>query len=61
MFATATGGDEEDRPVGGNVPATLSLTLGTPAAFGAFTPGLAKEYTATHDGHRRSAPPVTRR
>ncbi len=32
--------------VGGSVPATLSLTLGTPAAFGAFTPGLAKDYTA---------------
>ena len=25
--------------VGGTVPATLSLTLGTPASFGAFTPG----------------------
>ena len=24
---------------GGNVAATLSLTLGTPASFGAFTPG----------------------
>ena len=33
--------------VGGAVPATLSLTLGTPAAFGAFTPGMAKEYTAS--------------
>src|SRR4051794_12476902 len=33
--------------VGGSVPATLSLTLGaTPPAFGAFTPGLAKDYTA---------------
>jgi len=32
--------------VGGSVPATLSLTLGTPAAFGAFTPGFAKTYTA---------------
>jgi hypothetical protein len=28
------------------VPATLSLTLGTPATFGTFVPGLAKEYTA---------------
>ena len=34
-------------PVGGTVPATLSLTLGAPAAFGAFTPGIAKEYTAS--------------
>ena len=29
------------------MPATLSLTLGAPANFGAFTPGVAKEYTAT--------------
>ena len=29
------------------MPATLSLTLGTPAAFGAFTPGVAKDYSAT--------------
>ena len=34
-------------PVGGSVPATLSLTLGAPATFGAFTPGLTKDYTAT--------------
>ena len=33
--------------VGGNVPATLSLTLGTPATFGAFTPGVARDYTAS--------------
>ena len=33
--------------VGGTVPATLSLTLGAPAAFGAFTPGLARTYTAS--------------
>jgi hypothetical protein len=31
---------------GGTVPATLSLTLGGPASFGAFTPGIAKDYTA---------------
>jgi hypothetical protein len=30
--------------VGGTVPATLSLTLGTPASFGAFTPGVTKTY-----------------
>ena len=29
------------------MPATLSLTLGTPASFGAFTPGVARDYTAT--------------
>src|SRR5262245_19279944 len=32
--------------VGGTVPATLSLTLGAPAAFGAFTPGVARTYSA---------------
>jgi hypothetical protein len=32
--------------VGAEVPATLALTVG-PAGFGAFTPGVAKEYTAT--------------
>ena len=44
--------DDRDRPaplllprvtrVGGTVPATLSLTLGAPATFGAFTPGVAR-------------------
>jgi hypothetical protein len=33
--------------VGGVVPATLALTLSGPATFGAFTPGLAKDYTTT--------------
>jgi uncharacterized repeat protein (TIGR01451 family) len=33
--------------VGGTVPATLSLTLGVPAGFGAFTPGLAHVYSAS--------------
>jgi hypothetical protein len=37
----------EDVPVGGNVPATLSLTLGTPAQFGAFTPGVDQDYLAS--------------
>jgi len=32
--------------VGGSVPATLALTLGAPAAFAPFTPGIAKEYEA---------------
>ncbi len=48
-------------PVGGTVPATLSLTLGAPASFGAFLPGVARDYdastTATVDlvGRRRDA------
>jgi hypothetical protein len=33
--------------VTGSVPATLALTVGAPASFGAFTPGVAKTYTAT--------------
>ncbi|HEX6053901.1 MAG TPA: autotransporter-associated beta strand repeat-containing protein, partial [Gemmatimonadaceae bacterium] len=33
--------------VGGTVPATLSLTLGAPASFGAFTPGVAEVYSAS--------------
>ena len=33
--------------VNGTVPATLSLTLGTPGSFGAFTPGVARDYAAT--------------
>ena len=39
--------DQKDGSVGGSVPATLSLTLGAPATFGAFTPGVAREYTAS--------------
>jgi PKD repeat protein len=31
--------------VSGTVPATLSLTVGGPASFGAFTPGVARDYT----------------
>jgi beta-glucosidase len=34
-------------PVSGSVPATLALTLGAPAAFGAFTPGVTADYTAS--------------
>jgi predicted deacylase len=33
--------------VGGQVPATLSLTLGAPASFGPFVPGVARTYTAS--------------
>ena len=29
------------------MPATLSLTLGAPASFGAFQPGVDKEYAAS--------------
>src|SRR4051812_40541598 len=37
--------------VSGTVPATLSLTLGAPAAFGPFTPGVAKDYFASTTGN----------
>ena len=33
--------------VGGTVPATLSLVLGPAATFGAFVPGLDRDYTAS--------------
>ena len=36
-----------DSSVGGSVPATLALTMGAPASFGAFTPGLGKDYFAS--------------
>jgi hypothetical protein len=45
LLASATGNAMGD--AGGTVPATLSLTMGAPASFGAFTPGIAKEYTAS--------------
>jgi hypothetical protein len=54
-LATPSGGAHVDvdtfptvtAPVGGTVAATLALTLGSPASFGAFVPGVAKTYTAT--------------
>ncbi|HWK29697.1 MAG TPA: CocE/NonD family hydrolase [Solirubrobacter sp.] len=36
-----------DSTVGGDVPATLSLTLGAAPTFGTFMPGLANTYTAS--------------
>jgi hypothetical protein len=41
LETTAPGG------VGGSVPATLSLTLGPAASFGAFQPGVARDYSAS--------------
>ena len=32
---------------GATVAPTLSLSMGAPATFGAFTPGVAREYTAS--------------
>ena len=50
-LSLATGGDLEEAPVTGTVPATLSLTLGAPASFGAFTPGVMRDYMATTSGN----------
>jgi Bacterial alpha-L-rhamnosidase 6 hairpin glycosidase domain/Alpha-L-rhamnosidase N-terminal domain/Bacterial alpha-L-rhamnosidase concanavalin-like domain/Bacterial alpha-L-rhamnosidase C-terminal domain len=44
--ATFVHGTSSDTTVGGTVPATLSLSLGPAASFGAFTPGVAKDYAA---------------
>ncbi len=38
---------EQPGEVGGEVPATLALTIGGPATFGAFTPGVARDYETT--------------
>jgi alpha-L-rhamnosidase len=46
-FAFGTVSTSADGTVGGTVPATLSLSLGPAASFGAFTPGVAKDYTAS--------------
>ena len=43
----ALGPVEGELEVGGTVPATLSLSLGPAASFGAFTPGVARDYEAT--------------
>ena len=40
-------GSSQQAPVSGSVPATLALTLGTPASFGPFTAGVAKDYFAS--------------
>jgi endonuclease/exonuclease/phosphatase family metal-dependent hydrolase len=47
-LATFTLGAQTSTPgtVSGSVPATLALTLGAPAAFGTFVPGVSQDYTA---------------
>jgi photosystem II stability/assembly factor-like uncharacterized protein len=47
LSTDATDGGGASGSAGGDVPATLSLTLGTPAAFGAFTPGVDETYSAS--------------
>ncbi|MDA0181345.1 hypothetical protein OJ997_13650 [Solirubrobacter phytolaccae] len=48
-FAFGTVTADTPGTVGGTVPATLALTLGTPATFPPFVPGVASDYTATTD------------
>ena len=49
VYVTAANWISDEKPgtVGGTVPATLALTLGAPASFGPFTPGVAKDYFAS--------------
>jgi hypothetical protein len=46
LTKTADGTTPAPGGVGGSVPATLSLSLGPAPSFGAFTPGVAKDYAA---------------
>ena len=43
----SSGPVEVETPVSGSVPATLSLSIGPPATFGAFTPGVTRTYFAS--------------
>ena len=47
LVATSANALDVPGPVGGDVPATLSLSINGPAAFGAFTPGVARDYFAS--------------
>jgi hypothetical protein len=51
LLAPAPGSPDQAQtvtaPVSGTVPATLALTLGAPATFGAFTPGVERTYDAS--------------
>ncbi len=47
VTATVDVGTWRAGDVGGTVPATLALTLGAPASFGAFTPGVGQSYDAS--------------
>src|SRR5262249_23674345 len=47
LLVPAMGFADVTNPVSGNVPATLSLTVGEPAAFGNFVPGTDRDYDAS--------------
>jgi hypothetical protein len=46
-FTVPTGSTSSTGAVAGNAPATLALTLGAPASFGAFAAGVDRTYTAS--------------
>jgi hypothetical protein len=50
VWKTAIAPEIGNSSAGGTVPATLSLTLGAPASFGAFTPGITKTYESATTG-----------
>jgi hypothetical protein len=50
-YRSATINIGENLDVGATVPATLSLSLGAPANFGALTPGVGEDYTASTTGN----------
>jgi hypothetical protein len=47
VCAQASAQSTQPSPISGSVPATLSLTLGPPVAFGTFTPGVTRDYFAS--------------
>ena len=59
-LATATGGDLEERPVGGSVPATLALDARPGGHVRPVHPGRGERLHGEHDGERDLARPVTR-
>ena len=44
---TITARSDSEQPIVGNVPATLSVTLGTPPSFGTFVPNVGRDYLAS--------------
>ena len=53
LFDTGSPVEQVPGEVGGDrARRRCRSTLGTPASFGAFTPGVAREYSATHDRER---------
>jgi aldose 1-epimerase len=47
VLSFATDATSVDSNIGGSVPSTLALTLGAPAGFGSFTPGVTTTYESS--------------